>query len=109
MCGWGPGEKGKADTRGLDSPACAVAPGHRTLLQPPKPRTPPPPPPHTHTHTRPSYLTGNNYSSMRCTVYARTFMDVGPGQVKLVRVAKFPVAPGAGDRAGAAKYRRLLV
>ncbi|GLC37758.1 hypothetical protein PLESTB_001473800 [Pleodorina starrii] len=41
--------------------------------------------------------TGNNYSSMRCTVYARNFTSVGPGQVKLVRVAQFPVSPGQGD------------
>ncbi|KAG2439228.1 hypothetical protein HXX76_004590 [Chlamydomonas incerta] len=54
-------------------------------------------------------MAGTNYSSMRCTVYARTFMDVGPGQVKLVRVAKFPVAPGQGDDLLTAQQSTLLL
>ncbi|KAG2453587.1 hypothetical protein HYH02_001805 [Chlamydomonas schloesseri] len=54
-------------------------------------------------------MAGNNYSSMRCTVYARTFMDVGPGQVKLVRVAKFPVTPGQGDDLHNAQQSSLLL
>ncbi|GIM12335.1 hypothetical protein Vretimale_15696 [Volvox reticuliferus] len=40
---------------------------------------------------------GTSYRSMRCITYARNFTSVGPGQVKLVRVAKFPVDPGQGE------------
>ncbi|GLI64432.1 hypothetical protein VaNZ11_007702 [Volvox africanus] len=41
---------------------------------------------------------GTSYSSMRCIMYARNFTSVGPGQVKLVRVAQFPVEPaGQGE------------
>lgn len=43
---------------------------------------------------------------MQCTVYARNFTSVGPGQVKLVRVAQFPIE--AGEQGAAARGATAL-
>ncbi|KAG2499044.1 hypothetical protein HYH03_003229 [Edaphochlamys debaryana] len=46
---------------------------------------------------------------MRCTVYARDFVDVGPGQVKLSRVAQYPVLPGVSDDQAPTQHHSTLL
>jgi hypothetical protein len=51
---------------------------------------------------------GNSFTGMRSTVYARDFTGAGPGQVKLVRVAQFPL-PGIHDSSRLAQQDTLLL